>query len=160
VRSESRRCFAALNPTRRWRKGDSNSLGPIGSSCRGRYGDAARSMRRPQLQTAGKLIMKRIVSAVALSIVSVVSMDALADPAAGERLAEKWCAECHAIRADRLSPNPASPTFPKLAAEPSITEYSLRALLRSPHETMPHIMFKDDELDDIISYIMSLKPRN
>jgi mono/diheme cytochrome c family protein len=117
-------------------------------------------MRRPQLRTVGKLIMKRIVSAVALSIVSVVSMDALADPAAGERLAEKWCAECHAIRADRLSPNPASPTFRKLAAEPSITEYSLRALLRSPHETMPHIMFKDDELDDIISYIMSLKPRN
>jgi hypothetical protein len=37
-----------------------------------------------------KLIMKRIVSAVALSIVSVVSMEALADPAAGERLAEKW----------------------------------------------------------------------
>jgi mono/diheme cytochrome c family protein len=104
--------------------------------------------------------MKRIVWAVALSIVSVVSTDALADPAAGERLAEKWCAECHAIRADRLSPNPASPTFPKLAAEPSITEYSLRALLQSPHETMPHIMFKDDELDDIISYIMSLKPGN
>jgi hypothetical protein len=52
-----------------------------------------------------------------------------ADPIAGKDLAEKWCVECHGIRADRLSPNLAAPTFPELAAEPSITEYSLRALL-------------------------------
>jgi mono/diheme cytochrome c family protein len=95
-----------------------------------------------------------------LSIVLSDPTDARADPMAGERLAEKWCTECHGIRADRLSPNPAAPTFPRLAAEPSITEYSLRALLRSPHETMPHITFKDDELDDIVGYIMSLKPHN
>jgi mono/diheme cytochrome c family protein len=98
--------------------------------------------------------------AVVLSIVLSDPTDARADPMAGERLAEKWCTECHGTRADRLSPNPAAPTFPKLAAEPSITEYSLRALLRSPHETMPHITFKDDELDDIVGYIMSLKPHN
>src|ERR1700730_3633167 len=29
VRSESRRCFAALNPTRRWSKGDSNRWPPV-----------------------------------------------------------------------------------------------------------------------------------
>ena len=81
-----------------------------------------------------------------------------ADPIAGQNLAGKWCAECHGIRGDQLSPNPAAPTFPKLAAEPSITEYSLRALLRSPHETMPHITFTPDQMDDIVEYIMSLKP--
>jgi mono/diheme cytochrome c family protein len=107
-----------------------------------------------------KLMINRIFAAVALSIVSAVSTNASADSTAGERLADKWCAQCHGIRADRLSPNPAAPTFPKLAAEPSITEYSLRALLRSAHETMPHILFKDDELDDITSYITSLKPHN
>jgi mono/diheme cytochrome c family protein len=86
--------------------------------------------------------------------------EAMADPAAGESLAGQWCVECHAIRADRLSPNLAAPTFPQLAAEPSITEYSLRALLRSPHETMPQITFTPDQLDDIVGYIMSLKPRH
>ena len=40
---------------------------------------------------------------------------------------------------------------------PSITEYSLRALLRAPHETMPQITFTPDQLDDIVGYIMSLK---
>ena len=102
----------------------------------------------------------RISLATAMSIMVAPAASSAADPAAGERLADKWCAECHGIRGDRVSPNPAAPTFPKLAAEPSITEYSLRALLRSPHETMPHITFKDDELDDIVGYIMSLKPHN
>jgi len=96
------------------------------------------------------------VLSIALAAVGGVS----ADPIAGQNLAGKWCTECHGIRADRLSPNLAAPTFPELAAEPSITEYSLRALLRSPHETMPHITFTPDQMDDIINYIMSLKPRH
>jgi len=83
-----------------------------------------------------------------------------ADTIAGQNLADKWCLECHGVRADRLSPNLAAPTFPELAAEPSITEYSLRALLRSPHETMPHITFTPEEMDDIVEHIMSLKPRH
>jgi mono/diheme cytochrome c family protein len=102
----------------------------------------------------------RISSATAMSIMVAPAASSAADLAAGELLAEKWCAECHAVRADRLSPNLAAPTFPELAAEPSITEYSLRALLRSPHETMPHITFTPEQMDDIVEYIMSLKPRH
>jgi mono/diheme cytochrome c family protein len=97
--------------------------------------------------------------AVTVSTAVAALTDASADPIAGHNLADKWCSECHGIRADRLSPNRAAPTFPELAAEPSITEYSLRALLRSPHETMPHITFTSDQLDDIVAYIMSLKPK-
>lgn len=82
-----------------------------------------------------------------------------ADLAAGELLANKWCAECHAVRADRRGPNPSAPTFPELAAEPSITKYSLRALLRTPHETMPQITFTPDQIEDIVNYILSMKPR-
>jgi hypothetical protein len=76
-----------------------------------------------------------------------------ADLVAGESLAHKRCTQRHDIRADRLGPNLSAPTFPELAAEPSITEYPLRALLESPHETMPHIKFTPDELDCIVGYI-------
>ena len=93
-------------------------------------------------------------------VIAVVVTGLSADPIAGKSLADKWCVECHGIRANQLSPNLNAPTFPELAAEPSITEYSLRALLRSPHETMPHITFTTEQLDDIIDYIMSLKPRH
>ena len=107
---------------------------------------------------------KRTDICVGLSAALSIMLSALshtsADPAAGERLADKWCSQCHGIRADKLSSNLRAPTFPALAAEPSITQYSLRALLRSPHETMPHITFTPDEMDDIVGYIMSLKPHS
>jgi len=98
------------------------------------------------------------IGLAAAFVTAVVVAGVSADPIAGKNLAEKWCVECHGIRADRLSPNLDAPTFRQLAAEPSITEYSLRALLRSPHETMPHITFTPEQMDDVIDYIMSLKP--
>jgi len=100
------------------------------------------------------------IGLAAAFVTAVVVTGVSADPIAGKDLAEKWCVECHGIRADRLSPNLDAPTFPELAAEPSITEYSLRALLRSPHETMPQITFTSDQMDDIVDYIMSLKPHH
>jgi hypothetical protein len=61
-----------------------------------------------------------------------------ADPVAGQNLADKWCVECHGVRADRLSPNFAAPTFPELAAETSITEYSLRAAAIAARDNAAH----------------------
>ena len=107
----------------------------------------------------GKHTVVRVGLAAALSIVLVPDAGTAADLAAGKSLAEKRCAQCHGIRPDRLAPNLSAPTFPELAAEPSITEYSLRALLRAPHETMPQITFTPDEMDDIVGYIISLKSR-
>jgi cytochrome c len=100
------------------------------------------------------------VFAAAISTAAITSGGALADPAAGKYLAQKWCAECHSTGGDRLSSNLAAPTFAELAAEPSITGYTLRAFLRTPHETMPNIRFTPDQLDDIVDYIISLKPHH
>ena len=77
----------------------------------------------------------------------------------GEALSQSWCSECHAVKPDQSSANPAAPRFLDVAAEPSITEYSLRAFLKTPHPTMPNIMIKPDDMDDIVSYILSLKPK-
>ena len=96
--------------------------------------------------------------AAAISMAMAALNGASADAVAGKESAEKWCAECHSLRPDRLSPNSAAPTFPQLAAEPSITQYSLRAFFQSPHETMPQIAFTREQMDDIVDYILSLKP--
>ena len=48
---------------------------------------------------------------------AMVGTGVSADPIAGQNLAEKWCLECHGIRADQLSPNPNAPTFPESAGE-------------------------------------------
>jgi mono/diheme cytochrome c family protein len=77
----------------------------------------------------------------------------------GEKLAERWCGQCHAVNANQLSANPSAPPFRELAPEPSVTPYSLRVLLRSPHAIMPNLMLKPEEMDEITEYIMSLKPK-
>ena len=77
----------------------------------------------------------------------------------GEALSQSWCSECHAVKPNQSSANPAAPKFSDVAAEPSVTEYSLRAFLKTPHPTMPNIMMKADDMDDIASYILSMKPR-
>ncbi len=84
---------------------------------------------------------------------------ALAAPPAGENLAERVCSQCHAVKPGEISKNPDAPPFAQLALEPSITEYSLRVFLRTPHANMPNLMLKPDEVDEVTSYILSLKRR-
>jgi mono/diheme cytochrome c family protein len=107
-----------------------------------------------------KRIAIRLSLAAALPLMLAPAIGSAADLAAGESLAEKWCSQCHGVRPDRLGPNLSAPTFSELAAEASITEDSLRALLRSSHETMPQITLTPDEMDDIVGYILSLKSRH
>jgi len=99
------------------------------------------------------------VIAVAVILAGLRADDAFAAAADGKGLAGAWCAECHALDAGKPSPNPQAPGFPDIAADPVVTEYSIRLLLRSPHLTMPHIILTDEQLDDITAYIISLKPR-
>jgi len=96
--------------------------------------------------------------AMALIVLDAASR-AKADAARGQVLAEQWCAQCHGVHLNEASANPKSPTFPAIAAEASITETSLRVFLRTPHSTMPNIMLKSDDRDDIVEYLLSLKPR-
>jgi mono/diheme cytochrome c family protein len=121
---------------------------------------AASRSALPADTTSGASMNKQIIRAGLLAALSIAAPDPgrSADLVAGEALADKWCTQCHGVRSNQLSANRSAPTFPELAEEPSITEYSLRALLRSPHESMPQITFTPDQLDDVIGYIMSLKP--
>ena len=80
------------------------------------------------------------------------------DHSAGRSLAEHWCAECHQVTASRkTSPNPAAPRFTDIAAGPGASELSLRLLLQSQHATMPQIRMTAEQMDELVSYIMSLK---
>ena len=99
------------------------------------------------------------VPVIILYSVLVAAGDVWAATPRGEALSESWCSQCHAVKPNQSSANPAAPKFSDVAAEPSITEYSLRAFLKTPHPTMPKIILKSDDMDDIVSYILSMKPR-
>ena len=81
------------------------------------------------------------------------------DPGAGKQLAATWCANCHRIAPG--GPGPASdiaPSFAAIAALPSTTSMSLRAYLRTPHANMPDYRLSREELDDIVAYLLMVKP--
>ena len=79
-------------------------------------------------------------------------------PSRGLVLAQRLCAECHAVQKEYArSPNANAPRFQAIASIPGMTATALLAALNTSHRTMPNIMLAADEQADIIAYILSLK---
>jgi mono/diheme cytochrome c family protein len=50
------------------------------------------------------------------------------------------------------------PGFAAIAAMKSTTELSLQAFLQTPHDHMPDWRLSRQQIDDVVAYIMSLRP--
>ena len=100
-------------------------------------------------------------SALALAFAAATSFAATGADAAsatrGKTLVQQDCVTCHAVEPGGQSPNPKAPTFVAIANEPSATPYSLHVFLQTTHATMPNFVIESDDIDDIVSYILSLK---
>jgi mono/diheme cytochrome c family protein len=78
--------------------------------------------------------------------------------AQGHRLAQRICAQCHLVDdVSGRSNNAAAPRFAMIANIPGLTNAKLIAMLQTSHRTMPNIVIKGGDLDDIVAYIRSLK---
>ena len=87
-----------------------------------------------------------------------LAQEAPGDPTAGRALAEAVCAACHALpgRAPAAEAPGALP-FQALAADPAVTGMALTAYLRSQHPPMPNFMLDEQQLNDVVAYILSLQ---
>jgi len=105
--------------------------------------------------------MKRMVALAALLITVTsgrVQAQDVSERLKGASFAQQICAECHAVEAGQApSPNGQAPTFETVAKTPGMTAIALTAILRTSHRTMPNIMLADDDLRNVIAYIMTLK---
>jgi len=91
----------------------------------------------------------------------VLAQDLPGDVDAGRALAEKACSECHsASAAQRFLRFYDAPGFDEIAGKAQTTAISLRAFLQQPHPSMPDLILTQDERDDAIAYILSLKQRS
>jgi mono/diheme cytochrome c family protein len=108
-----------------------------------------------------RLIATVVLIVVALFLVRlrVAAATTLADDpaAAGHRIAEAWCKECHAIDANSIRTGTTAPDFAAVANQPSTTALSLKVFLRSNHTKMPNFIIEPNDADDVIQYILSLK---
>jgi mono/diheme cytochrome c family protein len=103
-------------------------------------------------------ILQAVAFAVALLAPAIVQGQTVADVAAGKKLALAVCARCHFVsETQSLIPRADAPPFDAIAAEPSVTELSLRVFLQTPHRYMPDIQLSQQETDDVIGFILNLK---
>jgi mono/diheme cytochrome c family protein len=86
------------------------------------------------------------------------SAQEVGDAGKGREFAETLCAICHGVEPGATqSPRATAPTFERIAAEPGMTAMALYVILQTPHREMPDLVLTNEEKDDVIAYILSLK---
>jgi mono/diheme cytochrome c family protein len=101
-----------------------------------------------------------LAALAALGLAAATEAAEFGDPAAGRVVALKSCAGCHVVAERQARPGmDGAPPFVALARDPAVTEISLRAFLQTPHARMPDLILTTREIDDVISYIASLRRR-
>lgn len=104
------------------------------------------------------------VAGVALMVAGLVEApsraeETVGDVKAGRAVAKRWCADCHVVsEGQRRQATDAAPTFDEIAAKKDVTRDKLRAVIANPHGKMPTQALSRDDIEHVITYILSLRP--
>ena len=104
--------------------------------------------------------MYAVLLAGFLLVGPVFAEEAAADDMAverGEALSRQVCALCHLVNGSRAGASDAVPTFHAIANQPDMTEARIRGFIYAPHPQMPTLQLPENEIDDIVTYIESLR---
>ena len=93
-------------------------------------------------------------------IASAAPLDTTGDVGAGHTLAQRWCSVCHKVEANATQIPDVPPTFGSIAAMPSTTATSLKVYLQTSHPVMPDLKLSQEEINDAVAYILSLKSKS
>ena len=94
---------------------------------------------------------------ISLMLAAVVAYPTRADVTKGHQLAEMWCANCHVIGGNPAGPVPQGPPSFQMVAHSGMSADQLRAFLSHPHGAMPNLALTRAEIDDLISYVETLR---
>ncbi len=76
-----------------------------------------------------------------------------ADPDNGQRLAQRWCANCHVV--DRAQTRGTeAPPFSAIARKPNFDATAVAFFLLNPHPRMPDFGLTRKEAEDLAAYIV------
>ena len=80
------------------------------------------------------------------------------DARQGENFAEAACSQCHAVGRNKAhSPNRYAPSFHSLARSPGMTATKLHVWFETPHPSMPNLILRSEDRENVFAYILSLK---
>src|SRR5688572_14598476 len=101
--------------------------------------------------------LRRVVLLALLGSAPAWSADGFAaDAANGERIARRWCAECHVVAPEQTSAKADVPSFASIATRNG-TSVPLDKFLLNPHPKMPDMQLSRAAIADIVAYIGTLK---
>ena len=104
------------------------------------------------------MLRKAAYDLFALSVLAcLAARPANADAAKGAQMAQLWCANCHVVSGNRAGSVPQGPPSFQSVARSGMTTDQLRAFLSHPHGAMPDLALTRAEIDDLISYIVTLR---
>jgi mono/diheme cytochrome c family protein len=94
--------------------------------------------------------------AVATILIGGTGESTAADRVNGQRLAERWCSECHVVASGRQQGSGRVPTFAQIGRSNRFDERSLAVFLMTPHHSrMPNLSLTRSEIADLVAYIES-----
>jgi cytochrome c len=78
----------------------------------------------------------------------------------GRKLAEQYCARCHAVGPAGASPHPSAPPFRAVAAKGHVDDLqeALAEGITVGHPDMPEFEFSPEQITNFLSYLKGLAP--
>ena len=103
--------------------------------------------------------MYRIAAALLSLLVAITlaSTVALTDAANGEKLARRWCADCHVVASDQRQGSTQAAPFSEMAKIPGLNAEKIALYLLLPHPKMPDMSLSRKEAADLAVYISRQK---
>jgi cytochrome c len=82
------------------------------------------------------------------------------DVVQGAKLAERYCASCHAIGTTGVSPHPSAPSFRTIAAKGHVDDLqeALAEGIMVGHPDMPEFELPPEQVANFLAYLKSLAP--
>ena len=105
------------------------------------------------MSTASVLVLAPFIICVTAAAVEAQQIGSVRE---GRRLAHTECAQCHGVDRKGYSTNPAAPAFDDIANVPGMTSMALTVALQTSHRSMPNLIIKGRNAQNIIAYILSL----
>lgn len=112
--------------------------------------------------TRHPLALAALIATCAVAGAAVAAQNGPPDPALarGAWVAQRECAQCHAVGLESRSPNSNAPTFRdvRLRFNPISLERRLHPMPANGHDAMPPRSLSAADVPDLVAYIQSLEP--
>ncbi len=105
--------------------------------------------------------MKRIATlTVTVALMALPTVPAAQNIERGKRLAEDYCARCHAVGLTGTSPRELAPAFREITQRYPVDTLweALAEGIVTGHPDMPEFLWPPRDIDDILGYITSIQP--